>query len=176
MIIEKHFEKKILKDYFFIEGTIEIDDVYFIKQIKKGFKDENNQTHKTNVKSKMTPWKWFVNDSKFIEIIKKFIFYVDQKIQLPPYFLAEAWGMGLKKQEKTLEHTHEPDVWSGAIYLNDHSQTLDFTEINKKIIPSKGKFVLFSSFLKHKADSNLSNDIKWGISFNMASKRYIQYY
>ena len=40
MKIDDHIEKQILTDYFLIEGTVEIDEKYFINKIKKGFEKE----------------------------------------------------------------------------------------------------------------------------------------
>ncbi len=78
-------------------------------------------------------------------------------------------GCKMNSGGRTVEHNHSPGLWSGVLYLNDHEQTLDFTEINQKIKPQKGAFALFSSFLKHEAKRNLTGGVKYGISFNFIS-------
>ena len=45
--------------------------------------------------------------------------------------------------------------------------TRDFKQINQSVKPEKGKFVLFSSFLQHGCKASKSENIKYGISFNM---------
>ena len=87
-------------------------------------------------------------------------------IDLPKYLLKDSWGFSLEKNNITKTHTHLPCLWSGVLYLNSHQQILNFPEINKKVKPEKGKFALFSSFLKHGCVENSSKKIKWGISFN----------
>jgi len=54
MIINKHIERKILTDYFFIEGKIPIDSNYFIRNIEEAVRKDNNENYKTHVKGQMT--------------------------------------------------------------------------------------------------------------------------
>jgi len=169
MIIENHIEDQVLNDYFFIEGIIDVDSKYFINQIKKGIKQEDNMSFKTNIRDQMTSYNYFNQDKKFIEIIQKFIKYVDDRIKLFPYFLKDSWGFCVKNPGRTKLHNH-PFMFSGVLYLNDHNQTLDFPSINRKVKPKKGKFVLFSSFLLHEAKTNKDKKIKYGISFNLADQ------
>ena len=67
--INKHFEKKILRDYFFIQGVVDINANYFIKKIEEGIKKEDNMSFKTNVKDQMTSYKYFNHDEEFGKII-----------------------------------------------------------------------------------------------------------
>ena len=166
MIINTHVEKKIKRDFFFIEGFLNIDSSYFIKKIKIGCLQKNNMSNKTNIKGGMTSWNYFNSDKKFLNITNIFINYVDENIDLPKYGLKSSWGFSLETDNITKTHTHLPCMWSGVLYLNSHQQLLDYPEINKKVKPEKGKFVLFSSFLKHGCIENNSKKIKWGISFN----------
>ena len=53
MKIDDHIEKQILTDYFLIEGTVEIDEKYFINKIKKGFEKENNMSIDPKLKAKL---------------------------------------------------------------------------------------------------------------------------
>ena len=172
MIINDHIESKALCQYFFVEGVIDVDSTYFINKIKEGIEREDNNNFKTNVRDKITSYKYFNSDEKFISIIKKLSKYVDDTYTKPYdlnlYGLISSWGYCISKDHKTRFHDHAPFIWSGVIYLNDHSQCLEFPAINKKIKPEKGKFVLFSSFLKHGTKRNESEETKWGLSFNMS--------
>ena len=171
MKISKDYQKKVKKDFFFTEGIIELDEVYFIEKIKKGVEEKNNLSCKTNIMGLMTSWEYFLQDMYFLDIINKFIIHVDDNNELPNYHLSAAWGFGLKKGDFTKIHDHKSSVWSGVIYFNDHNQTLDFDEINVKVKPEKGKFALFSSFLKHKSCKHFENNTKWGISFNFKENK-----
>lgn len=167
MIINKHIEKKILTDYFFVEGKVSLDADYLIKSINKSIKSEINENYKTHIKGQMTPWDYFAEDKVFNELLQKFIKVIDENFNLPRYQLADAWGYCLKQNETTNYHNHKPFIWSGAVYLNKHSQRLNFPQINQSVKPEKGTFVLFSSFLQHGCEINKSSKMKYGISFNM---------
>ena len=80
----------------------------------------------------------------------------------------EAWGLKEGYGQRTTKHDHLPNYLSGVLYLNNHKQKLLFDEIKQEVKPEEGKFVLFSSFLKHKAERNLSREIKYAIAFNFA--------
>ena len=53
MIINKEITSKILRDYIFITGTVDIDSKYFKKRIDEGIQN-SNLNHKTNVYGKHT--------------------------------------------------------------------------------------------------------------------------
>ena len=167
MIINKHIEKKILTDYFFIEGKVNINSEYFIKSINNGIKSTSNENYKSYVKGQMTAWNYFMQEKMFNQLLQQFINVVDQNLSLPNYVLNDAWGYCLKQNEHTNFHHHRPFLWSGAIYLNKHSQTLDFPQIKQSVKPEKGRFALFSSFLEHGCVINKTLKTKYGISFNM---------
>jgi len=167
MIIYKHLEKKVKLDYFFIQGKIEVNADSLIEKIKKGCEAEDNLTNVTNIKDKMTSWKYFYNDNEFLNILHKMIDYVDSNIHMPAYNLADAWGFSCSNGAKTLKHNHRGNEWSGVLYLNDHEQTLDFDLINEKVKPEKGGFAIFSSFLDHEAKVHRTTNTKFGISFNL---------
>ena len=165
--IHNHIENKVLTDYFFIAGTIDIDDKYFFNKIKEGFDKENNMSFQTNVRDHMTPYEYFNNDEKFLNIIRDFISYIDARFNLNRYRLFDSWGYCVRTGNQTRLHNHKPYVWSGVIYLNKHPQFLEFPDINMKVKPEKGKFALFSSFLEHGTNRNESKETKWGMSFNL---------
>jgi len=169
MIIDTHLERKILRNYFFIVGTIkDINVKYFINKINKEVLKDNAKSFTTNVQGKMTYWDSFVNDPEFQKLFFKFRDYVDSNNIFGDryYKLKDCWGYVLNKKGYTKFHDHLPNVWSGAIYLNDHSQVLHFPEIGASVKPKKGRFVLFSSFLKHGCRTNETNKLKYGLSFN----------
>ena len=166
MQIIKEVEKKVLKDFFFIKGKINLDSEYFIKKIKESCYSDNNLNFKTNIKSLMTDFSFFNQDQKFLEILQKFIYYVDDNYNLPKYTLTDSWGLEVRQNEKTNFHNHQ-GVFSGVVYLNSSSQELIFEEINEKIKPEEGVFVLFSSFLIHGCERNQDQHSKFGLSFNM---------
>jgi len=165
--VENHIENQVLTDYFFIEGTVDVDKDYFINKIKEGFGEESNMNFKTNVRDLMTDYKYFNTDEKFLTIVKDFISYIDARFSMDEYRLFDSWGYCVRTGNQTKFHNHKPSMWSGVLYLNDHPQTLKFPEIKKEIKPSKGKFCLFSYFLNHGADRHDSEETKWGISFNL---------
>ena len=166
MMIQNHIESETLTNYFFVEGTLDIDSKYFIDKIKKGINQEDNNNFKTNVRDLMTSYKYFNNDEKFINILKKFSKYIDSRFNTSHYALMNSWGYCVRAKHRTNFHDHKPSIWSGVIYLNSHSQCLEFPSINQKVKPEEGKFVLFSSFLNHGTIKNESEEIKWGVSFN----------
>ena len=152
MKVERKLSLKIQQDYIFIEGTLDINSNYFIKEINKS--------------GEMTPTKYFINDKEFIKTILPLLDYIDENLNPPKYHLGDAWGYKEGFADYTHKHHHIPAYLSGAIYLNEHSQQLIFPDIKQKITPKKGKFVLFSPFLFHYAKRHPGNDYKYGMSFN----------
>ena len=167
MIVEKFFEKKIKRDYFFIEGKIKINSKYFIEKIHEGLEIPDNQTVLTNVKGLMTPWKYFNRDKNFLEILFKFYDLVDENLDLPAYKLRDSWGICVPNGGFTKFHNHNSG-WAGVLYLNEHDQNLEFPDIKQTIRPETGKFVLFSSFLNHGCKRHRCDNYKYGISFNIS--------
>tara|TARA_R100001440_G_C2470442_1_gene111569 strand:- start:28 stop:555 length:528 start_codon:yes stop_codon:yes gene_type:complete len=165
MQIFKELNKKVLRDYFFIKGQLNIDCNYFIEKIQKGVNQDDNMSNKTNVRGKMTSWEFFNNDINFVKQVIQFNKYLDQNYELPIYSLTDAWGFINYPGEKTTYHTHD-SVYSGVIYLNDCDQPLLFKEINQKVDPKAGSFALFSGWLQHGCDINDTETPKFGISFN----------
>ena len=167
MIISKDIQKKIPRDYFFVQGNIELDSAYFINIINQSCNSKDNLNKKTNIKGNMTPFNFFKNDSNFLKLMPIFMDYIDENVDLPYYSLFDAWGFSNKPSEKTTFHDHLGSIWSGVIYLNSCNQELHFPEINQSIKPEEGSFAIFSSFLKHGCYRNKDNVEKFGISFNM---------
>jgi len=174
MIITKDVQRRVKLDYFFVKGKLEIDSNYFIQKIKDSVTSNNNMNYRTNIKGKMTPYNFFVQDKKFIELVTPLIDYVDEIQEFQNYHLANAWGYELEHREKTIFHDHFNSLWSGAIYLNNCNQPLKFPQINEEVLPEKGSFVIFSGFLNHGCEKN-NDTSKFGMSFNF-DMNFISWY
>jgi len=164
--IIKHKESKVSVDYFYFTGKVDLDEKYFIEKIKEGCAAPGEKNYQTNIKGKMTDWKFFVRDQHFINIFSNFTRYIDANIDLAHYYLTDAWGFELNFNEKTLSHRHNESLWSGVLYLSSSNQTLNFPQIREKLKPEIGTFALFSPFLYHGCARSDDNFSKYGISFN----------
>ena len=69
MIIYKDIQKKVPRDYFFIQGKIQLDAKYFINKINQSCGSKENLNHITNVKGNMTPFDFFKNDPNFTKLL-----------------------------------------------------------------------------------------------------------
>ena len=169
MIIDKEIISKIFRDYIFLTGTFDIDSKYFKKRIDEGIQN-SKLNYKTNVYGKHTDWTFFNNDTQFLVLLLEIIDHLESlNIVLKKFTLAEAWGLIENFGDYTKKHDHEPYYLSGVLYLNDHPQKLYFPEIKQEIIPKKGRFVIFSSFLLHQTKRNLKHKSKYALSFNLRS-------
>ena len=167
MHIIKHKESKVSIDYFYFTGKINLDEKYFIEKIKEGCESPGEKNYQTNIKGKMTDWKFFISDQTFLNIFANFVRYVDDNINLSNYYLSDAWGFELNLNERTFFHRHKEALWSGVLYLSSSNQTLDFPQIGEKLKPEIGTFALFSPFLDHGCKRSNDNFPKYGISFNV---------
>jgi len=166
MIIDKEIISQIPRDYIFVTGVIDIDSQYFKKRIDAGIQD-SPLNYTTNVYGQQTQWKFFNNDKQFVVLVLQLIDYLENlNIELEAFYLKEAWGLIEKFGDYTKKHRHGGVYLSGVLYLNDHHQKLYFPEIKQEIIPKKGRFVIFSSFLLHQTKRNLKHKDKYAISFN----------
>ena len=172
MIIEKEIVSRILTDYIFITGVLDIDSRYFKKRIEEGVQN-SNINYKTNVVGRHTEWKFFNKDEQFNVLLLQMIDHLEG-LSTPTagFQLAEAWGLIEKFGDYTKRHNHSSAYLSGVIYLNDHHQKLYFPTIKQEIIPKKGRFVIFSSFLTHYTKRNLKHKTKYAISFNFLHNHY----
>jgi len=170
MQITKTLRDKVKVDYLLIEGKVDIDSNYFIKEINKGFKQQDNNNFKTNVKGHMTSWHYFNQHDTFIKTMLPLFDYLDNLEKIKPYYLDSAWGIKEGFTDYTAAHNHVPHYLSGVIYLNDHHQTLLFPELKKEFTPKLNSFIIFSSFLIHKTIRNTTNIDKYAISFNLNFK------
>tara|TARA_R100001082_G_scaffold47726_1_gene25527 strand:- start:1202 stop:1726 length:525 start_codon:yes stop_codon:yes gene_type:complete len=169
MKIKKVIKSKMEREYFFIKGKLDIDCKYFIKKIEEGIQAENNKNYQTNVVGKMTSYIYFLNDKNFIKSLLPVFDTIDSYSfkECNAYILKEAWGFKEGFSEYTKEHRHLPSFLSGVIMLNKHHQSLFFPTINEHVNCEPGNFSLFSSFLPHKNNRNLTDKIRYGLSFNL---------
>tara|TARA_A100001391_G_scaffold202957_1_gene194005 strand:- start:1822 stop:2337 length:516 start_codon:yes stop_codon:yes gene_type:complete len=164
MKILKHIESFVRKNYFFIEGKIDLDAEYFINKINQGIQErQHNLTH---VKGDMTDWRYFAHDEVFLKTIVPVIKQCIDPLDLPPYNLSDAWGIAEKFSDRTTQHDHMPCVFSGILYLNEVDQPTCFPEIKQEIKPEKGKLILFDSILQHYAKRNITDKTKYAVVFN----------
>ncbi len=167
-MFNKIIKSKINQPYIFCTGKIKnIDSKYFIKKINEGCDLNDNLSYKTNVKGEMTSFKYFNNDIEFLKILFPIFDFIDEDTSIKTYRLQDSWGIKNNIGSYTAMHQHLSAYISGAIYLNNHDQLLEFPEINEKVKPEIGSFVIFTSFLEHGCKRNLTNKTKYGISFNI---------
>ena len=88
------------------------------------------------------------------------------KLLLKPFYLHDCWGLIERFGDYTKKHNHGCSLFSGVLYLNNHSQKLYFPEIKEEVTPTTGGFVLFNSFLTHYTQRNITHKEKYAISFN----------
>ena len=167
MKIKKNNSGKILRPYFLIHGTLDIDSKYFIKEIDNGITQQNNKNFQTNVVGAMTDWKYFKMNKIFLKALLPIFDYLDDQDHISRYSLEEAWGIKEDFTNYTSIHNHSPHYLSGTLYLNSHPHTLLFPEIKFEHKPVKNSFVIFSSFLNHKTIRNTGDKSKYAISFNL---------
>jgi len=159
---------KVPVDYVIIQGMLpDIDFKYFKEEIDKGVVQDNNKNYKTNVKGLMTNWTYFNNNNKFLNLLSPIIEFIKSFKKISRCGLHSSWGIKENFNDFTAEHDHIPGYLSGIIYFENHEQALHFPEINISIKPEKNKFLIFSSFLKHKTKKNVLKKCKYAISFNL---------
>ena len=165
MKIEKEVVGQIQRKYLFLVGKVKVDAKYFIDKIIQGTQNSNNN-YSTNVDGLMTDWRYFCSDKKFVKLIYPVLDQVDKHDFIRHYELSLAWGIAEGFGDRTKEHDHTPSVISGVLYLNNHHQDLIFPDINEKVKPEEGRIVIFSSELKHSCYRNVTDKVKYAISFN----------
>tara|TARA_A100000172_G_scaffold71654_1_gene52369 strand:+ start:1310 stop:1840 length:531 start_codon:yes stop_codon:yes gene_type:complete len=166
MKIYKHIERKILRDFTFIKGNIDLDQNYFIDQIEKGITEKDNQNFQTSVVGKMTDWKYFVKDKFFVKLITEIFLKLENKTNFQSFAINEAWGFKEGFGEKTKKHNHLSSYLSGVIYFSKFEQSLIFDEIGEEVEVDIGNFAIFDGWLQHQSKRGTDSNIKYGIAFN----------
>ena len=166
MKINKEIISKLPRDYVFITGTFDLDAPYFKKRIEEGVK-VSSLNYKTNVHGQRTEWKFFNKDEKLGLFFLHVIDYIDNlNLLLKPFYLHDCWGLIERFGDYTKKHNHGCSLFSGVLYLNNHSQKLYFPEIKEELTTTTRVFVLFNSFLTHYTQRNITHKEKYAISFN----------
>tara|TARA_R100000030_G_scaffold65282_1_gene49728 strand:- start:1570 stop:2103 length:534 start_codon:yes stop_codon:yes gene_type:complete len=167
MILEKEFKFEIKKPIKFLKFKIDdnlVDTKYFINKIDFGCEENKNLSYKTNVQGKMTKFNFFLNDTKFINLVTTIL---NNKIFGDKNFkIVDAWGIKMKEGDFTQEHMHANNDYSAILYLNDVNNQIVFPEINLSIKPKKNMLLFFNGILKHYAES-IKNELKYAIPFNI---------
>tara|TARA_R100000306_G_C4289054_1_gene99081 strand:+ start:50 stop:577 length:528 start_codon:yes stop_codon:yes gene_type:complete len=169
MKISKLIQAKTEREYFFLAGHTSLDSKYFIKKIEEGIKEQTNRSYSTHLMSKMTSFNYFIGDKKFLKILLPIFDLLDATSfeSTPGWRMTEAWGYKQSFEEYSRLHHHIPCFLSGAIMLNEHPQALIFPEINETIEAKPGNFVVFSSFIKHRSNRNVTDKVRYGLSYNL---------
>lgn len=172
MTLNKHIERNIQHSVFLIELSLDIKNYKdsLIKDIEIGIHN-SNFNFKTNVKGYMTDWKYFNDNKIFLEILGKAFEEIESYMRLKNVYLAESWGIKLIKGNNTELHNHNTREYAGILYLNECDNLLNFPELNMKIKPKEGTFLLFTSTLMHEAAVNKIDISKYAIPFNFAENK-----
>jgi len=171
----KNIQTKIQQEVFYHEGEVEIDNVdYFINKIEEGIINSSNN-NLTYVKGFMTPWKYFIEDEKFLILFLNIINKLEEQDNnfafSSRWKLEECWGIKEVQGGSTTKHTHKECAFSGIIYLNDVDHPLIFDEISINLVPKKGRFAVFSGDLTHYTRRNLTGTNKYALVFNSYFKK-----
>ena len=169
MKVEQLIKSTMERPCVFVTGKMDVPVDYFIKKIEEGIAAENAENYVTNLIRPMTNYHYFNEDKEFYKLIFP-LFDLIEKHSLSDkqkYGLNSSWGFRQGFSNHTVRHQHRPSTLSGAIALNNHSQTLYFPQINQKLESKKGNFALFSSYLDHYNNRNLCDDFRYGLSFNL---------
>tara|TARA_R100001443_G_scaffold114683_1_gene131016 strand:+ start:563 stop:1087 length:525 start_codon:yes stop_codon:yes gene_type:complete len=172
MIIDKEINSQIEQDYIFITGHLDVNQEYFVQKIEEGIKAESNLNNKTAIQGFMTDWNYFNNDPELQKLLLPVMDKLDKIKSVPKYKFFNSWGYAESFGHRTMMHCHGDSLVAGSLYLNDHDQELIFPKINEKVKPEKGRFVLFSGFLKHYTNRNITGKTKYGLSFNFTHSSY----
>ena len=160
-------KKLITKPTTLIESFIE--DVSIIEDLKRKIdKKIGPLSYKTNVRGEMSNWQDFLSEDSFRNVMRQNEnLWTSEYEEIGSYILVEAWGNKLKKNDFIEEHSHEPSVLSGIIYLTNNGPGTYFPEINHTITEEIGKTVLFESRLKHSVSKFTIDEFRYTISFNL---------
>ncbi len=172
MKVLNHYTGIVKKKAYVFEGKTDIDAKYFISKINKGVEEEGNQSYKTNVKSKMTNFQYFLKDKKFIKFIEKIkpaFVYHNNSCDVK---LVDAWGNKTMPGDHVMTHDHGNVEISGILYLEDGGEETFFTDMRIKIKPEVGKFLIFDSDLYHGVGTNISKKPRYTMSFNFRQGGY----
>ena len=140
-----------------------------IAKIRKGVTQIDNESYHTNVKAKMTSYKFFNegNGKPEFEKIRE---------MFPQYNITDIWGNIYNKGDKAIEHNHTNTefgetlnygqyITSGIINLTDSEQGTVFTKLGITEKAEKGKVLLFSPTELHEVPE-IKEEERITIGFN----------
>jgi hypothetical protein len=143
----------------------------FIIDIKNNLSTE--MKNYTNVKGGMTNWNYFQDKKNF----NQFITFIINKHQishphlfkyfLEKYFVKEAWGNQIQKNDSIDYHTHVS--WHGILYLTKGCDLL-FPELNLKITPEPGDYYIFPPQILHGFNKCEEENSRYSLIFNLEEK------
>jgi len=166
MKVDKKIYSQVYQDYLFLTGKVNIDSKYFISKIEEGLK-ESSLHFQTNVIGYMTPFNYFNKDEQFLKILYALFDEIETFPKVDAFEFRQGWGIKESFGHYTKPHEHKSSNLSGLIYLNDHTQSLKFPQIDQEVKSEKGRFIIFSAFLTHSSSRNLSNKSKYALVFNL---------
>jgi hypothetical protein len=169
MKVEQLIKTTMERVCVFVTGKIDINTDYFIQEIEKGIAADNAENYSTNLKSPMTNYHYFTKDKEFAKMIMPLFDLIERNDlnEKQRYTLDSAWGFKQGFGNHSIRHQHRPSILSGAVALNNHHQSLIFPQINKEFKFEPGNFALFSGYLDHYNDRNLTDEVRYGLSFNL---------
>lgn len=155
---------KIERWLFLLE--YQFKDLSFVDILKKEIDKKVGQfDFKTNVKGRMTSFQEFVNNQVLAKLLQEAL-PVSNVLSIKNSKLREAWGNILKKGGSVTEHTHEPAIISGVLYLTEGGPGTRFPEFNKTVEEKIGKIVFFSGMASHFVFPSKLNKDRYTIAFN----------
>ena len=157
---------KLLKFNAWLYGSIiDMKVDYFIEKINT---NTGSADYKTNVKGKMTTGV-FEKDPHFHTTFTRFRERNSEitDVLKPALDLTDVWGIKNDTGDFTKLHKHGESHISGLFYLNHHPQVLEFPQLNLKIKPEPGLFLIWNSSLWHKCDPIVYKEPKYAVVFNL---------
>tara|TARA_R110000787_G_C13349552_1_gene438989 strand:+ start:307 stop:783 length:477 start_codon:yes stop_codon:yes gene_type:complete len=142
-----------------------IKDLDYINVLKEEIINniDKNISYNTNVKGKMTNWKYFTHHSKNFDKIRQVLY---------EYHIYEAWGNILNKGDFVKEHDHlgknkNMNVSaSGVLYLTDVGLGTYFKEFDVEVKSEVGKIIIFDPSYRHSVKEYDKEEDRVTLAFN----------
>jgi len=168
---------------FTVDTSISINPIFLIEYQLKNLNNIENLKrkidqnvgifdYKTNVKGKMTNYDLFIKDFNFLTILKELEDEVLKYYNYKNYYLYNAWGNILEKNDEIIEHHHISynegyPYCTGIIYLTENGSGTYFKQFNKTISEKIGKVALFSMEAIHSVPKHIKDEKRYTISFDL---------
>jgi len=155
--------KKEFNLFLIEKNLINFNPINLIEKINLNISEKTSYT--TNVKGKMTDWKFFVKDKEINDIFNQ-CFDILNWLPIKRSFLESCWGNELNLNEFVKEHDHHMASVSGLIYLTENGPGTFFNDFNITVEEKIGKILFFSPLAKHSVLPSNLNKSRYTISFN----------